>query len=85
MQPSTFTLALALFAGTALATRDKSKALRHGIPGQPPHPQITVPVDSIALPIQSVTVPVENIIVPSVQNIPLNMPIPPAAPVIPGV
>ncbi|USP73055.1 hypothetical protein yc1106_00329 [Curvularia clavata] len=80
MQPTALTVALALFAGSALAGRDHSRAFLQHIAAQPPHPQITVPVESIALPIQSVVVPVENIIVPSVLNPPAVFPAPPPAP-----
>jgi hypothetical protein len=79
MQPTTITLALALLAGTALAGRDKSKAFPHSYPAQPPHPVITVPVESIALPLQSVAVPVENIIVPAISPAPVAVPAMPVA------
>ncbi|EUC33339.1 hypothetical protein COCCADRAFT_96263 [Bipolaris zeicola 26-R-13] len=72
MQPIAITLALAALTSTALAGADK-KVKPPNVP-QPPHPVITVPVESIALPIQSVAVPVESIIVPAINPAPIPVP-----------
>ncbi|KAF5854539.1 hypothetical protein GGP41_007304 [Bipolaris sorokiniana] len=81
MQPTTIILALAALTSTTLAGSDKGKRVPK-IP-QPPHPVITIPVESIALPIQSVAVPVESIIVPAINPAPVPIPALPV-PVAPG-
>ncbi|KAH7552912.1 hypothetical protein BM1_07885 [Bipolaris maydis] len=70
-------MALVALAGTALAADHKPK-VDPPPPPQPPHPVITVPVESIALPIQSVAIPVESIIVPAINPAPIPIPALPA-------